>query len=167
MTPSQAAAISIARSVAARLAAEDEETDQAALIAACEVEGIDVNGVLLALVRAWDEASEELETIARRMERLDDRHDRAVNKIANMKSAIASILDAIGKTKWRHPEFSLAVTSAKPGVVVTDPDALPAEFVRVRREPDKVAIGSAIASGATVPGAEMRNGLPSLRIKRT
>jgi hypothetical protein len=50
-------------------------------------------------------------------------------------------------------------------VVITDPEAIPGAFMRVRREPDKTAIGAAIASGADIPGAEMRNGLPALTIR--
>ena len=46
----------------------------------------------------------------------------------------------------------------------TDAAAVPDDFVRIRREPDKTAIGAALASGADVPGATMANGMPQLRI---
>ena len=74
-------------------------------------------------------------------------------------------MDAAGQRAWTSPEFTVSLSPGRPGVVITDPEAIPGAFMRVRREPDKTAIGAAIASGADIPGAEMRNGLPTLTIR--
>lgn len=53
----------------------------------------------------------------------------------------------------------------KPGVVITDEAALPAEFVRVERTPDKTAIANALRAAQDVPGAELGNAAPQLTIR--
>ena len=53
----------------------------------------------------------------------------------------------------------------RPSVVVTDPDTLPDEMCRIRREPDKRAIAAALAKGA-VSGASLNNAKTSLTIRR-
>ena len=53
----------------------------------------------------------------------------------------------------------------RPSVVVTDPDALPDEMCRIRREPDKRALAAALAKGA-VSGASLNNAKTSLTIRR-
>jgi phage host-nuclease inhibitor protein Gam len=59
----------------------------------------------------------------------------------------------------------VSIQDGRAGVVITDPQAVPDQFVRIKREPDKTAIGAALASGNAVPGADMRNGAPSLTIR--
>lgn len=167
MTPSQAAAISIARSVAARLAAEDEETDQAKFIAACEAEGADVESVVRALCRASGEAEKKMEDLQKTIKENTARLARFKNRVAAYNSALMAVLDAVGRRMWDLPEATAVIVSPRPRVQVTDLAAIPDNFVHIKRIPDLTAIGSAIENGATVPGAEMRNGLPSLRIKRT
>ena len=82
-----------------------------------------------------------------------------------LKDEALAAMDAAGQRAWKSPEFTVSLSPGRPGVVITDPEAIPGAFMRVRREPDKIAIGAAIASGADIPGAEMRNGLPALTIR--
>ena len=42
-------------------------------------------------------------------------------------------------------------------VEIADPTAIPADYLRVRREPDKGAIKAAMEAGQAVPGAELRH----------
>lgn len=53
----------------------------------------------------------------------------------------------------------------RPSVVVTDPDALPDEMCRIRREPDKRAIQAALGK-TSVPGALLRNPQQTVQIRR-
>lgn len=52
----------------------------------------------------------------------------------------------------------------RPSVVVTDPDALPDEMCRIRREPDKRALAAALAKGA-VSGASLNNARAVLAVR--
>jgi hypothetical protein len=51
-------------------------------------------------------------------------------------------------------------------VVITNKEALPEQFIRIKREEDKVAIKDALKRGEIVPGAELSNGGETLTIRR-
>lgn len=156
---------SAVRSAVARMRADDPDTDAAALAALVEQEAPEFNDMLAALCRAADEAASERDTLTERIRVLQGRRERHDNRHEEYRSLIFAALQAAEQTKWKSAEFTVSITPGRPGVVITDPAAIPDQFVRVRREPDKTAIGAAIASGATVPGAEQRNGLPTLTVR--
>lgn len=155
---------SAVRSAVARMKADDPDTDAEALAALVEQEAPEFGDMLAALCRAADEAAAAEESVFERIRTLTVRADRFTRQREAYRALIYAALDAAGQTKWKSPEFTVSITPGRPGVVITDPAAIPDAFVRLRREPDKTAIGSAIASGATVPGAELQNSMPSLRI---
>lgn len=157
--------VSAVRATVARLQAENPDTDADALLALVETEEPAFNDVMTALCRAADEAGADADAIAERITALRDRQERATHRRSEYRALIFAALDAAGQRAWKSPEFTVSITPGRPGVVITDPAAIPDAFVRVKREPDKTAIGAAIASGATVPGAEQRNGLPTLVIR--
>lgn len=156
---------SAVRSAVARMKADDPDTDAAALAALVEQEAPEFNDMLAALCRAADEAASERDTLTERIRVLQGRRERHDNRHEEYRALIFAALDAAGQRAWKSPEYTVSITPGRAGVVITDPAAIPDDFVRVRREPDKAAIGSAITSGATVPGAEQRNGLPTLTIR--
>lgn len=155
---------SAVRSAVARMRADDPDTDAEALAALVEQEAPEFNDMLAALCRAADEAKKNAEAADARADALRTRSARYEDQEEAYRALIFAALDAASQRAWKSPEFTVSITPGRPGVVITDPAAIPDDFVRVRREPDKTAIGSAIASGATVPGAELQNPMPSLRI---
>lgn len=146
------------------LLAADPETDAAALLAEVERDVPDAGRIIAALVRAIDEAETDMEGVASRMLALTARQKRHRAKVDTLRGLLHATMEAAGQTKWKHPEFTVSLSPGRPGVVVTDPDALPDAFVRITKAPDKTAIGCALAEGKEVPGADMRNGAPTLRI---
>lgn len=140
-------------------------TDEADLVAALREEVPEVDTLLLRLVRAQDEAAHAAEAINARIDALAARRDRAKRQREEYRRAIFGILDVLGVTKWRSAEFSVGTSVGKPGVVITDADALPAEFVRVERVPDKLAIANALRAAHDVPGAALQNAMPMLSIR--
>ena len=92
------------------------------------------------------------------------RHDRMEAKAAALKNAAFKIMQAIGERSIKRPEFTLTVHPSRPAVIVTDPDALPTEFIRVKAEPDKKAIAEALKAGP-VPGATLSNGGDCLTVR--
>lgn len=156
--------VSATRSTVQRLLADNPDTDADALLALVETEEPAFNDVMTALCRAADEAAAAEESVFERIRALTVRADRFTRQHEAYRAAIFAALDAAGQTKWKSPEFTVSITPGRAGVVITDPAAIPDDFVRIKREPDKTAIGAAIASGNAVPGAEMQNSMPSLRI---
>jgi hypothetical protein len=157
--------ISGARLRVAELLAADPDTDAAALLAVVEQEEPAFADVMTALCRAADEAQGCVNDTARRMDDLATRHDRFIAQRDEYRRLIFAAMDAAGQRKWKSPEFTVSIQDGRAGVVITDPQAVPDQFVRIKREPDKTAIGAALASGNAVPGADMRNGAPSLTIR--
>lgn len=157
--------LSAVRATVARLQAENPDTDADALLALVETEEPAFNDMLAALCRAADEAKRNEDAADMRADALRERAGRYQKQYEAYRALIFAALDAAGQRAWKSPEFTVSVTPGRAGVVITDPAAIPDDFVRIKREPDKTAIGAALASGATVPGAEQRNGFPTLIIR--
>jgi len=136
------------------------DTDGAELFAECP----DAETALLRVCRAIDEAAGNADAVGARMTDLDARWKRHKRQHEELRALLVAMLEAMALDKWRHPEFTVSLSAGKPGVVVTDVAALPDTFVRIKREPDKVAIGCALAEGRDVPGAMRTNAQPVLRI---
>ena len=83
----------------------------------------------------------------------------------NYRAATTPFLDALGLTKWRHAEFSVSVSAARPGVVITDEAALPDQAWRVERKIDKAKLRELLEAGEVVPGAELANGIPTMTVR--
>lgn len=159
------AALALANAALQRLDQAGVETDAAALAAYLAQEAPEVDAVLLRLLRAQDEAARESKVLADRIEDLSGRRGRFDRRHAEYRIAIAGIMETLGLTKWHHAEYTASLYPGRPGVVVTDSDALPDAFVRVTRAPDKAAIKDALEAGEAVPGAELANGMPTLTIR--
>lgn len=156
---------SAVRMTVARMREDNPDTDASALLALVDAEVPSFADIMTALCRAADEAETDMESVASRMMALTERQKRHRARADEYRRLIFAAMDAAGQRAWKSPEFTVSLSPGRPGVVITDPEAIPGAFMRVRREPDKTAIGAAIASGADIPGAEMRNGLPALTIR--
>ncbi len=153
------------RARVADLATLNPDTDEAALLAAIEQDVPDAEHIVALLVRAVGEAEAEAEAIGERIAGLTARKDRAKRRAETMRGLLLALMEAAGVQKWKHPEFTVSVSQGRPGVLITDPDALPAACLRTKTEPDLTAIKNALVYGGTVPGAELANGMPTLSIR--
>jgi hypothetical protein len=54
-------------------------------------------------------------------------------------------------------QATLSIRAGTPRVIITDEARLPEDCIRIKREPDKVAIKEHLARGEPVAGAEMSN----------
>lgn len=157
--------VSAVRATVDRMRADNPDTDADALLSVIQSEAPEFSDVMAALCRAADEAASDRDAVTERIRVLQERSKRHDSRLEAYRALIFAALDAAGQTKWKSPEFTVSITPGRAGVVITDPQAIPDAFVRIKREPDKTAIGAAIASGNAVPGAEQRNGLPTLTIR--
>jgi hypothetical protein len=158
--------LSIASGTLNRMEAEGTlSTDEADLMAALREDGADVDTLLLRLARARDEAQREGELLDKRIADLSARRDRFKRGFDEYHRAVYGILDVLGLKRWRHAEFTAFFVDRPASAVITDEAALPDEFVRISRAPDKSALAEALRDGQVIPGAELRNSLPSLTIR--
>jgi hypothetical protein len=70
-----------------------------------------------------------------------------------------------GLKKIEADDMTLTTGLGPASVVITDEAMLPESFWRVKREPNKVAIGEALKGGVTVPGAGRGNQAPVLKVR--
>lgn len=160
------AAMAAAQSALSRLEASgDVDTDEAAALAVLREEAPDVDVVVTRLLRAMGEAGANADAIEQRVGDLQARANRFLRQHAEYRRTVFAMLDALGVRKWSSPEFTVSVQDGRAGVVITDPAALPDQFVRIKREPDKTAIGCALREGHEVAGAELQNTMPSLVVR--
>lgn len=156
--------LSAVRATVERLRTDDPYTDADVLLALLERDVPEFDDVVAGLCRAAEEAARHSDAVQERINDLRARKERHDSRLEAYRALIFAALDAAGQRAWKSPEFTVSITPGRAGVVITDPAAIPDDFVRIKREPDKTAIGAAIASGAQIPGAEMQNSMPSLRI---
>lgn len=78
---------------------------------------------------------------------------------------IQKLLEAADVKSIDVPAGKISVVNSPDAVIVTDEDAIPEEFVRIKREPNKTAIKDAIKSGKSVPGATLSNGGSKIQIR--
>lgn len=82
------------------------------------------------------------------------------------RDALAHFMTEIGERKLTLPEGTVTLASGTPALAgEADVEALPAEFVRVTKSPDRIAIKKAIQEGREVPGFALSNARPRLQIR--
>lgn len=112
----------------------------------------------------YREACAMEDAITARIKELQEREGRYVRKQESIKAAMLGAMTLAGMTKLPLTEATLSRGAGRQSVVVVDESALPDEFVRIKREPDKVAIANALKSG-DVAGATLSNGGETLTIR--
>jgi hypothetical protein len=104
-------------------------------------------------------------TLTTRINRATDRRARFVRRIEHLRDLMLSVMQSANLKKLALPEATLGQRKGQPGIVgEPDVDVLPAEFVRVKREADRIAIREAMLAGREVPGLSLSNAPPSLQI---
>jgi len=79
---------------------------------------------------------------------------------AKAREALRQALDAEAESEFHKARLQRG--GAK--VEITAPDALPEDFWRIKREPDKALVKALLAKGQTIPGAALVQSPPSLVI---
>lgn len=159
MNPQHAELISLARRTLDQLRDEDGlvlETEDD-IREALQDEGISIDGVLSTLGRAALDTKLMVDMIEGRMEALSMRLKRYERREAVIRATLLQAMSILGLKFFRDPEFNAYVREGKPKIIVTDIDALPPNCVRIKREPDKTAIGWILRDHGDVPGAMLSN----------
>jgi hypothetical protein len=126
----------------------------------------DIATVLTELHRHIDDAKALRDGTAERLDELKDRKTRFDRRMQFYRDLILRVLETANLRKVELPEATLSLRNNPPQLIGDpDPNELPDEFVKVRREPDKAAIRSALEAGRAVPGFVLNNAPPSLTIR--
>lgn len=160
-----AADVKVAAEIVARIRdsglAEDDE--DFAEIVANETE--DTQARLVRMLRAarWAErqakASKEIEA------EIKERRTRYEAKAEQIRSIVQWAMGEIGIGRLEAPDMTASLSAGRPAVVITDELALPDDYCRIKREPNKTAIKDALLGGATIPGATLGNGNATLTVR--
>lgn len=94
---------------------------------------------------------EMLVGIAERKATLAERQDRIKRRVEGAKSLIGKVLRAGHLTKLELPEVTYSVREGKPSLKVVDPEAVPENLQRIKREPDKAKINEAYDGQEALP----------------
>ncbi len=99
------------------------------------------------------------------MDDLKVRRDRFERRDEAIRQLMLQMLQAANLRKLELPECTLTVRNGSPKVIVTDEAAIPETFIRIKREPDKAGIKTALQDGTPVPGATLSNAEENLAIR--
>jgi hypothetical protein len=113
------------------------------------------------------EAEMFAEALNARIAELRARRDRFLAEAAACRATARDGMDGLGLKALPAEDFSASVGAGPQSVVVTNLDALPSEFKRIKVEPDKVALGKVLKAGAQIAGAELSNGASVLTLRRS
>jgi hypothetical protein len=125
----------------------------------------DLNDALAAIVERMCEAEAFAIAINAVVNNLRDRRDRFNNRYEAMRTLVFKLMSSADVRKVELVQATLSIRAGQPKVIVTDEAALPIDCVRIKREPDKVAIKEHLARGEPVPGAELSNAEPTLAVR--
>ena len=99
---------------------------------------------------------------------LDDinrRREVLKNRVDFQRALIKRLMEVADQRSIDLPTAKISLGKSPAKVIITDESAIPDEFVRVKREPNKTAIKEALVGGQDVPGATLSNGGTSLTIR--
>jgi hypothetical protein len=153
------------RAQVAALVAEYPELSDDEDLRVTTLEGeTDVFEVLTTVLADIRDAAVMQAAIEDRLGELRTRRDRYARREDACRRLAQRIMEAAQLRKAMLPEATLSLRPAPQGVRLISPDFLPAEFWRVRREPDLAAIRAALKGGTDVPGASLSNACDVLAI---
>lgn len=125
----------------------------------------DVREILARLLRAALHADAMATAADTMAATLIERTKRYQGRRDALRDTAAQIMEIIGEKRVELPDLTASLATSQPSVVITDEAALPDEYWRVTRSPDKRAIGEDLKQGVVIDGATLGNPKSSLRIR--
>lgn len=154
----------VEREIETLLAAYPEIAEDEQLRADMLAGSTNINDLLEVLLTAEREAGDWVGVIANRIEENKARQAKFKRRQEGAKKMMQRLMEHAGLKRLQLTEATLSMAAVPPSVVVLDEMLIPAEFMRVKTEPDKAAIKDALKNGADVPGCQLSNGGTSLRV---
>lgn len=117
------------------------------------------------LERRRQEAAALTEAVAMNIDALGARRQRFERREQGIRDLMFKMLQLSHLKKLEMPEATVSVRAGVPKVLVTDEAALPDEYCRIKREPDRAKIKQALSEFKPVPGATLSNAEDTFAIR--
>ena len=142
------------------------------VVTAIQAAGIaDDDPDFIALVAAESDLPKRLERMIRRarfmethakalkdmIEEMRERKSRFESQAEKLRHIATWAMAEAGLPRLDCPDFTASLSRGRPQVVVPDPEAVPLEFCRVKKEPDKVRIRELLENGMAPEWAHLGN----------
>ncbi|MHB8388117.1 MAG: siphovirus Gp157 family protein [Acidobacteriaceae bacterium] len=147
-----------------RLESSDDITDQEIARELWSAEG-DAHAILRRVISAVVETETLVKAARERIDAIRERQERFSNRAETLRGAVFSIMDTLGLHKIVDAEFTATIRAGSDSVIITDETAIPDEYWRIERKLDKAKLNADVKVGVVIPGAELRNAMPSLAIR--
>jgi Siphovirus Gp157 len=117
------------------------------------------------VVRRMLEARASIGGIGQYICELKVRQDRMDQRVESMRALMFKLMQAAELKKLELAPATLSIRAGQPKVTITDETALPPDCVRIRTEPDRIAIKEQLMRGERMAGAELSNSEPTLAVR--
>jgi hypothetical protein len=95
---------------------------------------------------------------------LQERKARLERREHSLRTLITKVMNAAAISKAELPEGTISIRPGAPKVVIINEQEIPIEFMRIKKEPDKLRIKAALSAGENVQGTALSNAEPHLAI---
>lgn len=127
----------------------------------------DIDHIVLRIHEQRARDLEMLVGIAERKAAITERQERIARRAEAAKMLIGKVLRAGRLPKLELPEVTYSVRLGNAGLKVVDPEAVPDEFQRIKREPDKTKINEAFDDAKNLPNWLVREPVRDVVTART
>jgi hypothetical protein len=124
-----------------------------------------LNDFLSRVVKHMLETQAEAGGLGQYIDDLKVRREKKEQRVVALRALALKLLEHANLPNLKLDEASLSVRHGPPKVIITDEDALPGHFMRIKREPNKGRIKEHLEAGQTVPGATLSNSEPFLTVR--
>lgn len=126
----------------------------------------DLEEQCLAVLRHALEREAYGKALAGMMDEMTARKRRLEDGAKTLRLAVLQAMQEAGLPRIKAADMTVTIgRSTKPKVLITEADAIPEHYCRIRRDPDKTAIAAALEVGQIVPGAALGNHEPFLSVR--
>lgn len=98
------------------------------------------------------------------IDRLESRKTTIKNRIKTMKESLQAAFTALDIQKMKTDLFTIYIQKNAPSVIIDDPENIPDEYFKVKKELSKTTIKEAIEAGQSIPFAHLEQS-ESIRIR--
>jgi len=94
------------------------------------------------------------------------RQQRYAKRAEYLREELLQIMDALERKSFVAPFATASVRAGTASVLILDEQALPEEYIRTRREPDRTKLLEDLKVGVVIEGAMLSNGAPTIALRR-
>ena len=148
------------------LIAAHPEIDEDEVLRADMIEGeTDLHEFLRDIERKRRNADTFVDALAIEITTLRDRRARFERRDQALRALMFNLLQWAEVKKVELPEATISIRAGQQKVIVEDENAIPDEYCRIIREPDKIKIKAALLEFKSVAGAALSNAEPTLAVR--